>query len=146
MAVAKRYQRDGVIGVGYECTRAGMQVHVIAWENGEVDRFRDGSDNMLEVDVEDLPGELSNTVDPPVIKQAKPSESQPSGEGSQSNGDQQPSWAPTPGDSEAASIRSYLTLHGLEVENKQVVDALAVHGIAVNSSQVTAAKKTLQKG
>ncbi len=54
------------------------------------------------------------------------------------------SWAPTPGDSEAATIRSYLKQFG-DLPSKSVIEALAEFGVVVTSSQVLVAKKALKQ-
>lgn len=141
MSIANRYRRDGLNGIGFLCERSGVMVHAVAWENGDVDRYRDGSDNMLFIDVMDMDGNSRKPVE--MVKEA---ESAPSETMTEPVADVDAiKWAPVPGDTEAASIRSYITSYGMDVENKQVIDALAEHGIAVNSSQVSAAKKSLQK-
>lgn len=40
-AVANRYKRGELVGVGFECDFAGVRAHVIAWENAQVERLRD---------------------------------------------------------------------------------------------------------
>lgn len=54
-------------------------------------------------------------------------------------------WKPNPGDSEAATIRSYLKQFGVATSNNQVITALAEFGIEVTSSQVFMAKKAMKQ-
>lgn len=55
-----------------------------------------------------------------------------------------PHWEPTPGDSEAATIRSFLKRFG-DLPNKSVIETLAKFGVVVTSSQVLLAKKAVKQ-
>ena len=54
-------------------------------------------------------------------------------------------WKPTPGDSEAQTIRSYFKQFGIATPHKQVIEALSAFGIEVTSSQVLLAKKAIKQ-
>ena len=54
-------------------------------------------------------------------------------------------WKPTPGESEAQTIRSYFKQFGIATPHKQVIEALSAFGIEVTSSQVLMAKKAIKQ-
>lgn len=53
-------------------------------------------------------------------------------------------WKPVPGESEAQTVRSYLTQFGIGKPTAEVIAALKEFGVVVSSSQVAVAKKALR--
>ena len=191
-AVANDYSHGTLVGRGFETEFNGARVHVIAWDNGDVERLRavpQFTDNLvittpaqvipgLETPIDDLEtpeslpwngdkserialiqapepytmvpeiaepaiplapqdvptspaipvaAETTAQVEPPLVEETVPA------------------WAPTPGATEAETIRSCLTYFGAAVPSKSIIEALATVGITVTASQVFAARKAIGK-
>ena len=180
-AIANRYKRGELVGIGFEADFGGCRCHCIAWENAQVERLRDDPvftegliidqiivdqipsplPSKITVEVAVPPQETPDSVPPPEViathETIEPAISETPVEPIQepvagvseltaSPPAQAPdtpaeaSWAPTPGDSEAATIRSYLKQFG-DLPSESVIDALAEFGVVVTSSQVLVAKK-----
>lgn len=203
-AVANDYSQGTLAGRGFETEFNGTRVHVIAWDNGDVERLRaipQFTDHLvittpallvpgLETLMDDVktpeslpwngdqssnnvamgsdcsplePGEpvvpeptttVADISEPPIPlapKEIPPSPAIPVAAETTAQVEAPlveeavPAWTPTPGATEAETIRSCLTYFGAAVPSKIIIEALATVGITVTASQVFAARKAIGK-
>jgi hypothetical protein len=170
MSSVNFYNRGSQNGIGIQTLWAGIMVHVIAWEDGSLDRLPvdDHSSSNLTVSfigpMKDLIAEV-NSVKPPLppveppapptpdvpptppappAPPSPPAPPIPDANNTTNDVNVLPpwnSWVPE-GESEAAKVRAFLTAFPIQ-DNAEVIKALKSKGVEVSSSQVNAARKAL---
>lgn len=154
MSSVNFYNRGSQNGIGIQTLWAGIMVHVIAWEDGSLDRLpvEDHSSSNLTVSfmgpMKDLIAEV-NRVKPPLpptppAPPSPPSPPTPDANNTTNDVNVLPpwnSWVPE-GESEAAKVRAFLTAFPIQ-DNAEVIKALKSKGVEVSSIQVNAARKAL---
>lgn len=150
------YQRGSLQGVGLKTAWGGIDVHVIAWNSGEVERRPAGQmeDTIIlplcslgeairagqkgKTDAILPPDQAEVLTNPP--SNVEESDELTAEQLAQKAFD---AWQIPPDATETKIIEAFLLDFGSGTTNKDVVAALATKGISVTSSQVTAAKKKL---
>lgn len=165
-AIANRYKRGELVGLGFEADFGGARCHIIAWADGQVERLRDdprfteslvidqcdanpmgivGIPDSIIATHEQIEPAVSETPIPPiqepVVVASELTASPPAL--APDTAEVVPEWKPTPGHSEAKTIRSYFQHYGIAATHKQVITDLSALGVAVTSSQVLVARKAM---
>lgn len=142
------YRPDGVVGVGFEITHSAKKMHSIAWPDRCAERMLDDELARKKIRVDGKPEVVPKAPDTPLHEMlSTPETTDESQEDAEvSEDDKSVSEEPEADEpvSEAQAIRDYLTANP-EATNKTVVEALAVDGIEISSSQVTRQRKNLKE-
>lgn len=148
------YQRGSEQGVGLKTSWGGIEVHVIAWNSGEVERRPAHAGGMEGVVVLPLfslfeaikAGQRGKT------DELLPAETIEASSDKTQDEELTPeqlaqkafdAWTVPEDSTEARIIEAFLLDFGSATTNKDVVAALATKGVSVTSSQVTVAKKKI---
>lgn len=150
------YQRGSEQGVGLKTAWGGIDVHVIAWNSGEVERrpaHAGGMDGIIVLPLCTLfealrAGQRGNTdaIIPPAEVVVQPSNDENTSDELTPDELAQKAfdaWTVPEDATEARIIEAFLLDFGSATTNKDVIAALASKGISVTSPQVTVAKKKI---